>query len=70
MAMARSESPSADGGYLSTFPKSPSEFDQDPRISFSKLDNKYLLETEEGGEYEYDDKLRRWIPAVRHLSVA
>ena len=48
----------------SRFPQDPSEFDADPRISFSKLDNKFILETDEGQEYEYDDALKRWIPSV------
>ena len=46
------------------FPQSPSEFESDPRISFSKLDNKFILETDEGAEYEYDNVLKRWIPSV------
>ena len=48
----------------SGFPESPSEFDNDPRISFSKLDDKFILETDEGTEYEWDNALRRWIPVV------
>ena len=48
----------------SGFPRSPSDFDDDPRISFSKLDEKYLLETDEGNEYEWDGALRRWVPVV------
>ena len=72
--MARSPSPAVDGGthgLLATFPRSPSQFNEDPRISYSQLDSKYILETEEGGEYEYDDKLRRWLPVVRfHLSLS
>lgn len=51
-------------GLRSGFPQSPSAFDDDPRISFSKLDEKYLLETEEGNEYEWDSALRRWVPVV------
>jgi HIV Tat-specific factor 1 len=49
---------------LSGFPKSPSEFDSDPRISFSKLEDKWILETEEEAEYEYVSGLRRWVPVV------
>lgn len=49
---------------LSNFPQDPSEFDSDPRISFSKLDDKFILETEDGQEYEYDTVLKRWIPTV------
>ena len=51
-------------GLRSGFPQSPSEFDDDTRISFSKLDEKYLLETDEGNEYEWDEALRRWVPVV------
>ncbi|EFE30316.1 uncharacterized protein ARB_02854 [Trichophyton benhamiae CBS 112371] len=47
----------------STFPQ-PDEFDSDPRVSFSKLDNKYILETDNGEEYTYDDALKRWIPSL------
>jgi len=46
------------------FPANPEEFDADPRISFSKLDNKFILEQEDGSEFQYDEGLRRWIPAV------
>ncbi len=63
--MAESQSPpgfyqAAHGG----FPQSPSAFDSDPRISFSKLDNKYVLETEDGEEFEYVEALKRWAPVV------
>ncbi len=33
-------------------------------MSFSKLDGKWILEADDGGEFEYDAALRRWIPAV------
>ena len=49
---------------LGGFPQDPAEFDSDPRISFSKLDNKFILETEDGQEYVYDTVLKRWIPTV------
>ncbi|RMZ83845.1 hypothetical protein DV737_g1476, partial [Chaetothyriales sp. CBS 132003] len=54
----------SDEAVQSRFPKSPSQFDADPRISFSRLDNKFLLETEEGTEYEWDTSLKRWIPVL------
>ena len=60
--MERSQSPNE--GPQSGFPQSPSEFDNDTRISFSKLDEKFILETEEGAEFEWDNGLHRWIPAV------
>ena len=55
----------------STFPSSPEEFDADPRVSFSKLTDKFILETDDGQEYEFDDALRRWVPVVRpHSPIA
>ncbi|KAL4775004.1 hypothetical protein BDW60DRAFT_180963 [Aspergillus nidulans var. acristatus] len=49
---------------ISNFPQDPSDFDSDPRISFSKLDNKFILETDDGQEYSYDTILKRWIPTI------
>lgn len=51
------------------FPSDPSEFDSDPRISFSKLDQKFILETDDGQEFEFDSALKRWIPTVRSMSI-
>lgn len=48
----------------SPFPTNPEEFDSDDRISFSKLDNKFLLVLEDGTEFEFDDAIKRWIPVV------
>jgi HIV Tat-specific factor 1 len=48
----------------SSFPADPAEFDADDRISYSKLDNKFLLVQEDGTEFEFDDAIRRWIPVV------
>jgi HIV Tat-specific factor 1 len=47
-----------------SFPTNPDEFDQDERISYSKLDNKYIAVQDDGAEYEFDDGLRRWIPVI------
>lgn len=52
------------GGGLSSFPTDPSEFDSDDRISFSKLDNKFIAVSDDGNEFEFDAQLRRWIPAI------
>jgi len=51
-------------GHQTGFPQSPSAFDDDPRVSFSRLDDKYILETDEGNEYEWDSDLKRWVPVV------
>ncbi|KAK0657124.1 hypothetical protein B0T16DRAFT_400950 [Cercophora newfieldiana] len=47
-----------------TFPTNPDEFDQDERISFSRLDNKYIAVQDDGTEYEFDTGLKRWIPMI------
>ena len=46
------------------FPTEIAEFDSDNRISFSKLDSKYLLVQEDGTEYEFDEAIKRWIPVL------
>lgn len=51
-------------GLQTGFPQSPSAFDADERVSFSTLDDKFILETAEGNEFEWDTALRRWIPVV------
>jgi HIV Tat-specific factor 1 len=47
-----------------TFPTNPEDFDSDERISFSKLDNKYIAVQDDGTEYEFDRDLRRWVPII------
>ena len=46
-------------------PQNPEEFDADDRVSFSKLNNKFILEAEDGQEFEYDHALKRWVEVVR-----
>lgn len=53
-----------------TFPTNPDEFDQDERISFSRLDNKYIAVQDDGTEYEWDAGLKRWIPIVDEELIA
>lgn len=55
---AQSPPPSA------SFPLNPEDFDGDERISFSKLDNKFVLVQSDGSEFEFDEALRRWIPVL------
>ncbi|KAJ5127178.1 nuclear mRNA splicing factor-associated protein [Penicillium atrosanguineum] len=58
-------SPSAEnGGATPNFPTDPNDFDSDPRVSFSKLDNKFILETEDGQEFEWDAAIKRWVHQV------
>ena len=58
--MASLETPNS-----SSFPQNPEDFDGDPRVSFSKVDNKFILEADDGQEYEFDNGLKRWVPVVR-----
>ncbi|KAI9795677.1 MAG: hypothetical protein M1835_005353 [Candelina submexicana] len=53
-----------DSAARAAFPQTPEDFDADPRISFSKVSNKFVLEADDGSEYEYDDALKRWVPVL------
>jgi HIV Tat-specific factor 1 len=46
-----------------TFPTDIQEFDGDDRISFSRLDNKFIAVHDDGTEFEFDTDLRKWVPA-------
>ncbi|KAJ5091724.1 nuclear mRNA splicing factor-associated protein [Penicillium alfredii] len=59
-----SPSPENGAGPSRNFPLDPTEFDSDPRISFSKLDEKYILETEDGQEFVFDSVIKRWVQTV------
>ncbi|KPM38949.1 hypothetical protein AK830_g7636 [Neonectria ditissima] len=48
----------------SIFPTDVRDFDSDERISFSKLDNKFIAVHDDGTEYEFDANLRRWVPTA------
>lgn len=46
-----------------TFPTDPADFENDDRISFSRLDNKYIaVQESDGTEFEFDPQLKRWVP--------
>lgn len=45
------------------FPTDVQEFDSDERISFSKLDNKFIAVHDDGTEFEFDAELKKWVPA-------
>ena len=42
------------------FPVDVQEFSGDDRISFSKLDNKFIAVHDDGTEFEFDADLKRW----------
>ncbi|KAI9804365.1 MAG: hypothetical protein M1833_007172 [Piccolia ochrophora] len=58
-----SGSPASDGA-SSTFPQTAEDFEADPRVSYSKVDQKWILEAEDGSEFEFDDALKRWVPVM------
>jgi HIV Tat-specific factor 1 len=49
---------------LLSFPTNPADFDSDERISFSRLDNKFIGVHDDGTEFEFDRELKRWIPTI------
>ncbi|KAI9844425.1 MAG: hypothetical protein M1837_005626 [Sclerophora amabilis] len=55
------EASAADAPSATFFPQTPEEFDADPRVSFSKTDQKWILEAEDGAEFEYEEALGRWV---------
>lgn len=64
-----SPSPDNGAGPARNFPTDPSEFDSDRRVSFSKLDDKFILETDDGQEFVYDSAIKRWVHQVCLLRV-
>ncbi|TPX14265.1 uncharacterized protein E0L32_000659 [Thyridium curvatum] len=62
--MADSTAPTEPVAEVWSFPTDISEFDHDERISFSRLENKYIAVQDDGTEYEFDTGLRRWIPII------
>jgi len=55
-------SPATQG--LTSFPLNPEQFDSDDRISFSRVDNKFILVQDDSTEFEFDDAFKRWIPIL------
>lgn len=46
------------------FPHSKDDFADDERISFDTVANKFILENQDGTEWEYVEETGRWIPVV------
>ncbi|KAJ6259147.1 hypothetical protein Dda_6045 [Drechslerella dactyloides] len=46
------------------FPITLEGMHQDDRVSFSKVSSRYSLEQDDGTEFEFDDKLRRWYEVL------
>lgn len=47
------------------FPTAVEDFETDDRISWSRADNKWILEETNGNEWEFDVALKRWVQTVR-----
>lgn len=48
------------------FPYDVQEFEADTRISFSKDTKNYILEDENGEEWEWFPRTSKWVPMVRN----
>lgn len=46
------------------FPKEVGDFDNDERVSFSRLDAKYILVDDDGEEWEYSEATGKWFQPV------
>jgi HIV Tat-specific factor 1 len=55
----------AEGVQRMPFPHDEADFANDERISFSKLDNAYILEDDDGTTWQFRPELSRWIQTVR-----
>lgn len=44
------------------FPTDEQQFTADERISFSRLDNKYIAVRDDGAEFEFDAASKSWLP--------
>ena len=52
------------------FPEPESEeFKDDPRVSYSKVDQKWILEDDDGSEWQYDEHQKKWIEMVSNNPV-
>ena len=47
------------------FPQDEADFESDVRVSFDKLNDKWVLEDDNGKEYEWVANIRKWIESVR-----
>lgn len=44
-----------------SFPTDPEDFGADDRISFSKLDSKFIAVQSDGAEFEFDHREMKWV---------
>lgn len=46
------------------FPQTEEEFNTDVRVSFDLSNKKHVLEDYDGSEWEWNEKIRKWVPSV------
>ncbi|KAK4987620.1 hypothetical protein LTR28_001834, partial [Elasticomyces elasticus] len=54
------------------FPQRTADFDKDVRVSYSRSDQKWLLEDDDGSQWEWSigsDRIGRWIPTVDEQEI-
>ncbi|KAF2401204.1 hypothetical protein EJ06DRAFT_529333 [Trichodelitschia bisporula] len=51
------------------FPQAREDFTQDPRVSWSKADEKWILEDEDGSEWEFVEGVGKWVPTLDEALV-
>ncbi|KAF2145454.1 uncharacterized protein K452DRAFT_283803 [Aplosporella prunicola CBS 121167] len=58
--------PQADGMSAAkpVFPKTAEEFENDPRVARDHMTAKWVLKENNGSEWEYDERLSRWVPSL------
>lgn len=47
-----------------TFPQTEEEFKNDVRVSFDRGNNKWVLEDDDGSEWEWNETISKWVPSV------
>ncbi|OCK83087.1 splicing factor U2AF-associated protein 2 [Lepidopterella palustris CBS 459.81] len=51
------------------FPRAIEEFENDDRISYSKTDAKWILEDDDGSEWEFNEDLNRWVQSLDEAEI-
>ena len=46
------------------FPQTTEQFETDPRVSFSQLSETWILEDDDGQEWEWNDTFKKWGVSV------
>ncbi|KAF2088842.1 hypothetical protein K490DRAFT_37953 [Saccharata proteae CBS 121410] len=52
------------------FPQTPEDFEADSRVAYDKLNGKWVLEDDNGDEWEFDQALAKWMPSLDEEAIA